>query len=202
MTGLCAHANAPVRGRRLAMVGRLACGILVAACRDATSPDDPTDVLEVRPASLGVFVGQPVRLVADAFDRDGDTVRTAGVRWSSSDSSVATVSAEGIVTGTSPGLAMIIARTTHVADSTAVEVTGWSTMSAGHAHSCGVTTSGLTFCWGANGRHQLGDSTVRPDSFPVAVHGPAGFATLSAGGRHSCARTADGAAYCWGYNFN
>lgn len=82
----------------------------------------------------------------------------------------------------------------HTIDRTTIPalVTGgltFAVVSAGSEYTCGVTTSGAAYCWGA-----------RYASSPVLVEGAAGFASLSAGSEHTCALTGAGTAYCWGRN--
>ena len=76
-------------------------------------------------------------------------------------------------------------------------------ISAGASHTCGVTTSGVVHCWGADDSGQLGDgaladvsATRRPNPVPVA--GGLTFTSVTAGVDHSCAVAMDGAAWCWG----
>ncbi|MBI4542544.1 MAG: chromosome condensation regulator RCC1 [Gemmatimonadetes bacterium] len=71
----------------------------------------------------------------------------------------------------------------------------FSAVSAGEAHTCGVTTSGQAYCWGSR---LLGDGTDTGSSVPVAVVGDLHFATVGAGGAHTCGLTTDGLGYCWG----
>src|SRR2546422_3037656 len=70
------------------------------------------------------------------------------------------------------------------------------------SHTCGVTTDGAIYCWGFNGRGQLGDGTHTDRFVPTLVQGPAGVTVqaVSAGGQHTCPVAATGEAYCWGRN--
>lgn len=71
-------------------------------------------------------------------------------------------------------------------------------ISAGALHTCGVTTKGSVYCWGANTNGQLGDNSKTGRTSPVLVQGLTGVAKVSAGANHTCAVTETGAAYCWG----
>ena len=61
--------------------------------------------------------------------------------------------------------------------------------------SCGVTTNGAAYCWGAGA---LGNGTTGTSSTPVPVVGGLTFSTVSAGAGSACGVTTGGAAYCWG----
>ncbi len=68
---------------------------------------------------------------------------------------------------------------------------------AGVRHTCAALDSGQVFCWGANGRGQLG--ATGPDrSTPAVVPGVEGAVELAGGAAHTCARRADGVVKCWG----
>ena len=77
----------------------------------------------------------------------------------------------------------------------------FSVISAGNNFTCGVTTVGTAYCWGAGAQGQLGTgnqaSAERPER--VAAEGVT-FQTISAGYTHACAVATTGAAYCWGSN--
>jgi alpha-tubulin suppressor-like RCC1 family protein len=85
-------------------------------------------------------------------------------------------------------------------------------VSAGARHTCGVTTSNLTYCWGYNANGQLGNGTdtgpetcldnVPCSTRPVRVVGGILFRAVSAGGTrsHTCGVTPANVAYCWGSN--
>jgi alpha-tubulin suppressor-like RCC1 family protein len=60
-------------------------------------------------------------------------------------------------------------------------------VSAGTAHSLGVTSAGTLYAWGNNDGGQLGDGTISAKSSPVTVIGGlTGWNKISAG-RHSLA---------------
>jgi alpha-tubulin suppressor-like RCC1 family protein/uncharacterized protein YjdB len=76
-----------------------------------------------------------------------------------------------------------------------------TTLDAGSRHACGVTTSAVLYCWGANDRGQLGDGSNTSRLNPVQVAAAAQtFVTVKTFDRHTCARAAGGSVYCWGAN--
>jgi alpha-tubulin suppressor-like RCC1 family protein len=85
-----------------------------------------------------------------------------------------------------------------------VSVSGGHTFAAVSAseyhHSCGVTTAGVTYCWGSNYYGQLGNGTNTGSNVPLAVSTTEAFASVSTGVYYSCGVTMAGAAYCWGIN--
>jgi alpha-tubulin suppressor-like RCC1 family protein len=88
-----------------------------------------------------------------------------------------------------------------------VAVSGGLTFAAvsagGENHTCGVTSAGAAYCWGANDWGQLGvGTTIFGSTAPVAVAGGLTFAAVSAGFNHTCGLTPAGAVYCWGFNYD
>ena len=81
----------------------------------------------------------------------------------------------------------------------------FSVIRAGSKHTCAlVTTSGLAYCWGANGLGQIGNgaggvSDTGKVTSPTAVSGGRAYTQLDAGGSHNCAITGN-FTYCWGWN--
>ena len=77
----------------------------------------------------------------------------------------------------------------------------FASISAGHAFTCAVATSGDAYCWGNNGSGQLGIGSQTSHNRPVkvSVEGVT-FQSISAGDTHACAVTSAGAAWCWGSN--
>jgi len=93
--------------------------------------------------------------------------------------------------------------TTTFARSTPVQVCGgltFTAISAGGAHSLGITSAGVAYGWGFNGNGRLGDGTETQRLTPVQVCGGLTFTAISAGAAHSLGITSTGVAYAWGFN--
>ncbi len=75
-------------------------------------------------------------------------------------------------------------------------------LTAGHAHSCGLVAGGGAYCWGSNVIGQLGSATEssQPSPTPKAVGGGLSLIAISAGYDYTCGVTSLGAGYCWGDN--
>jgi hypothetical protein len=88
---------------------------------------------------------------------------------------------------------------------TAVTMPGGATVAAitgGSGHTCAITSTGITYCWGANDKGQIGIGTATNSTTPVVVTMPTGvtFTAIDAGTMDVCAINSAGAAYCWGWN--
>ena len=84
-------------------------------------------------------------------------------------------------------------------------ITNWTQVSAGAAHSLGLTSTGVAYAWGYNGTFsgRLGDGTGTNRLSPVSVVGGiTNWSQLSAGRYHSLGLTSTGIAYAWGSNDN
>ena len=73
------------------------------------------------------FLGQTAQLTATVADQNNSPITGATVAWSSSNMSVASVSAGGLVTAVSNGTAQITARSGNVSNGITVTVTGMNT---------------------------------------------------------------------------
>ena len=84
----------------------------------------------------------------------------------------------------------------------------FSSVSVGTSHVCALQqTTGAAFCWGNNGKGQVGIPTTTVwQNTPIAVSPPAGsaalsFRSISAGAAVTCGMTTTGAEFCWGDGF-
>ena len=103
--------------------------------------------------------------------------------------------------GPAPGLLSLALVGLACADPISTTHVQYSNVSAGYAHTCGLTRSGSVLCWGDNGSGQLGNGSLVSAARPVAVSGGKTFTQVSAGSSHTCG-ISQGAVLCWGSNLN
>ncbi|MBB4754059.1 S8 family serine peptidase [Actinoplanes lobatus] len=77
---------------------------------------------------------------------------------------------------------------------------GFTRLTAGWSHTCGLSSDSKAYCWGYNFHGQLGTGDTADRPAPVPVTAPAGvsFIQLTAGYNHTCGLSSDSKAYCWG----
>jgi alpha-tubulin suppressor-like RCC1 family protein len=84
-----------------------------------------------------------------------------------------------------------------------VAVTCGTTIAAGVAHTCALTSAGTILCWGSNEFGQLGNGGTTNVTSPVQLIGLASSAvSIAAGSESTCALTDAGTVWCWGDNSN
>ena len=88
-----------------------------------TATPRPVATVSLTPDSTGVFVGATTTLRAALLDAAGDTIRQRTATFSSVDTTIATVSSAGVVTGVRVGTATIVATREEEADTSRVTVT-------------------------------------------------------------------------------
>ncbi len=153
------------------------------------------------------MAGQQIQLAATT------TNATGAVTWSSGNTAIATVNSSGLVSAVTLGQVTITATSgTGSGTATLTTTTGivFAQVTTGSNHTCGVTPTGIAYCWGNNSAGQLGNGTMTNSVTPVLVSGGLTFATISAGGDQTCGLTPlnapnnpplfGGAVYCWGDN--
>ena len=72
-------------------------------------------------------------------------------------------------------------------------------VTVGDSHSCGLSTTGVAYCWGSGGLGAVGDSSSMNRLAPVRVAGGLTFVDLDTRHNHTCGLVTGGAAYCWGF---
>src|SRR5437588_3556272 len=119
------------RSLRLIALAALAVAAGVVACERATTPIAPpaaVGAVDLTPASASVPVGQTVQLTAIPRDANGNALSGSTVTWTSSNTSVATVSNAGLVSGVTAGSATITATSEGKSGTATITVTGVTTV--------------------------------------------------------------------------
>lgn len=191
-----------------------------AACDDngGVDPSSLVETVAVIPGVVSLTVGDTLRLTTIARGDVGNPLVGRPVVWETSSASTVSVSQAGLATGVGAGAAHITATIEGKAGVAIVTVSPrfpaaiFSTVVAGGAHTCGLTSAGATYCWGRDERGQLGvpppvttclgDLAYPCGLVPFPVVGGHVFVQLAAGGAHTCGLTSNGSAWCWGANSN
>lgn len=101
--------------------------VLTLSCGDQSStelaPQTPAQLSVLPPAATLAAVGETVQLTATVVDQNGQTMRGVALNWASSDASVATVDAAGVVTAVWNGSASIAVAVAGGGPSASVAVT-------------------------------------------------------------------------------
>ena len=76
---------------------------------------------------------------------------------------------------------------------------GVAGVTAGHLHTCAVTSAGGVWCWGSGGPVSSATARATDALTPVSVSGlGSGVVAMTSGDVHTCALTGGGAVWCWG----
>ncbi|MCC7542974.1 MAG: hypothetical protein IT379_42555 [Deltaproteobacteria bacterium] len=86
-----------------------------------------------------------------------------------------------------------------VPQATAVPMGGFSAVTAGNRHTCGLTPTGEVYCWGDNELSQLAMFAGAMSATPVRITLPGAATAVAAGRDHTCV-IVGGDVYCWGAN--
>jgi alpha-tubulin suppressor-like RCC1 family protein len=156
----------------------------------------------VSPAVVTIDEEGIATLTATARDAAGNVLTGRTVTWRSSDTTLAAVSASGVVSGRAEGDTVMITATVDSVRGTArVAVRSLfllaSEVTAGLYTSCAVRVSGGTYCWGDQ---PLGSASGQTGGARNLVDNSASFTSVNLGSDHGCALTREGQVRCWGSN--
>lgn len=149
---------------------RLLAAALIVSLSCAEDPVAPTGVatVTVSPAGVTLLTGDTARLVAVARNAGGDSLAGKPIAWTSSDSSVAAVSASGLVTARARGVATIGATAEGKVGEGIVTVVGRIATLTINVNGDTLFTGDSTF-WSASGFDSAGNWVLgRPVSWSVA----------------------------------
>lgn len=85
-------------------------GVLSSGCKSGTDGDSGPATLQVSPGSLNLTsIGESQKLNAAVVNQSGDTLPSAGLTWTSNNTAVVTVNAQGFVTAVGNGTTTVTA---------------------------------------------------------------------------------------------
>lgn len=155
----------PIAGQTFRDSGSGACNGAVAPT--AGTPTASSSSVELTPASIGIALGSTAQLTAVTKDASGNVVQGGPMGFKSLNTSIATVSASGVVTGLAIGVTYVVAMSGSAADTTTVTVTP-AAMHSGHYVATNGSSSNdgtynrpwnlATALAGAGGRVRPGDT--------------------------------------------
>jgi alpha-tubulin suppressor-like RCC1 family protein len=164
------------------------------------------------PTAIGVELpGPPVTMITlrtrahvTVNDAGGSRILDPAVTWESSDDTVLTVDASGVITGVGTGSAVVRVRAgSLVAQTTPVTVLPAfvaAATSVSGSTSCALTPDRRAYCWGTNEYGQVGSAAAFDERvlLPQPVSTQLRFQAISMGVNHGCAVATDATAWCWG----
>ena len=168
----------------------------------STLPGSPARIaITTRPFPLLGVIGDTVGVSASAWDRYDNPhyrVPVIGV----ADTTIA--QAAGGYAGHVPvqarhhGSTFVTAYLDAFRDSVPLTVLGFSGVSVGGSHICGLSLAGDAYCWGEeNSSGSIGDGTTLPRPRPVLIGAGLGL-QVPYTAWHTCAVDATSHGYCWG----
>lgn len=176
--------------------------IVLAACDSPSTPPDPTvAAVEISARTTTLLAGDTLHLAAAVTSSAGGPFGGATVAWSSSNTAVAEVGADGVLSARSAGTVRITAQAGGKSDDLDLTVTVPSidrTPVPGFRHTCALDAQGRAYCWGRNDAGQVGVPVSAPVAAPTPVQTSLRFVALAAGRRSTCGIAMDGRLYCWG----
>ena len=201
---ICPHwVSPPARICRIPLLHLVTLTLAIAACKDAAAPPEPDPVGQVIVTlpQPGLAVGFSIQATDTVKDANGAILTGRSVTWSSSNTAVARVTQDGVVTGVGRGIAEIKATSGQKSGSATIGVVTikQQSISVSGSHVCAISVDGDMYCWGANYAGQIGNREERNYPLPTLVQGGLKFLAVATAGDNTYALTKDGRFYCWGF---
>ena len=170
-----------------------------------SSAAKPVEAILIAPALDTIEAWDVQQITPILRDADNNVLTGRAITWTVSNSAVATIDAQGKLTGLDRGTVTVTATSEgKSATVTRVVVIKYRSISAGTMHACDIASGGIVWCWGLNGNEgRIGANELGAEAkstVPVKLQGDVRFSQLSTYGRHTCGITPAGKAYCWGNN--
>ena len=145
----------------------------------------PVATVQLSPPATPLWGGEVVHLAYSVASANGTTLSHRTLRWSASDTSVASVAYDGTVSSHRAGKVDVGLEVEGKSANLSLEFQRLPPFSVALSQRCALATTGQVYCWSAD----------------VPVAEPVGPALLSLTGvNHFCGLTAAGSAYCWRSN--
>jgi uncharacterized protein YjdB len=166
---------------------------------------NPVAAIAIAPALDTLEAYDVQQMMVVLRDAAGNVLTGREIQWTVSSAAIATIDAQGKLTGVDRGTVTVTASSEgKTASVTRVVVIKYRSITAGTMHACDIASGGIVWCWGLNGNEgRIGSSQLGAEvksAVPVKLPGDLRFSQISTYGRHTCGITAAGKAYCWGYN--
>ncbi len=97
----------PTARRALMAVAAVASLLTLSACRELITGQKEARSVSIAPLNFEVPVNGSVRVIGTAFDKDGNTINGKAIKFSSSNTAIATITSDGLVIGVAPGQSII-----------------------------------------------------------------------------------------------
>jgi alpha-tubulin suppressor-like RCC1 family protein len=156
----------------------------------------------VRTSSTNVIAGDSVTLEFLGRDRFDNEAVMPGATFSSFDTTVAVVTANGALRALTAGQVVIRGQLGQVSALGEITVNpfAYSRISAGANHTCGIGAANRLYCFGGGGQGALGSGDQNDRLVPAEVAGGLTFSRVAASVHFTCAVANDQRTYCWGRN--
>ena len=170
----------PMKPRFVRLLALVPAAAVLAGCNDVTGPENPSRSNAVPVAGSTVFTS----LSLGDYHSCGLQANGEALCWGANDKGQ---SGNGIAGSQGAGSPLAV-----------LGGFVFSSISAGGAHTCGLSTNGAAMCWGNNSFGQLGTGTNQERFEPAPVAGGHVFTSISSSTvAHTCALDTNGAAWGW-----